>query len=110
MRIASRIIGVVLALAGLAFLVLSLFFVLAFRPESVLDGPQLGRRLTSGLPALGIAFGLILAGWCFLKLDVDRLDARRDPSRFVPFFVAHRRALTFIALIGLVISLARASA
>lgn len=109
MRIASRIIGVVLALAGLVFVVISLLSLIKFRPESVLEGPQFGRRLAAVMPALFFGLGFLLAGWYFLRLDVNRLDALPNPSRYAPFFVAHRRELKLSALIGLVISLIRAA-
>lgn len=40
MRIASRIVGIVLALGGLVFLVMSVVAFVTFRPESVLEAPQ----------------------------------------------------------------------
>jgi hypothetical protein len=50
MRIASRILGALLAIAGLVFTSFSVVFLVTFRPESVLAGPQWGKRLTGGLP------------------------------------------------------------
>jgi hypothetical protein len=112
MRIASRVVGVALALAGLVFLVLSVVILVTFHPESVLEEPQLGRRLTGGLSGMVVGVGFILAGWYFFRLDVDKLDQVNDQraSRFAPYFLAHRRELKLIAQIGLVISLVRFAA
>jgi hypothetical protein len=109
MRVASRIVGVVLALAGLVFLGLSVLLLFTFHPESVLEGPGLGRRMTSALPAVVFGGGFILAGWYFIRLDVDRLDEVDDQpaSRFARYLLAHRRELKFIAQAGLVISVIR---
>jgi hypothetical protein len=111
MRIASRVVGVALALAGLVFLSLSVFLLLA-RPESVLADPGLGRRARTDLPVLVLGVGFILAGWYFFRLDVDKLDEVGDQpaSRFAPFLLAHRRALSVIALVGFAISLIRVAA
>jgi hypothetical protein len=105
MRIASWIVGALLAITGLVFISFAVVFLVTFRPESVLAGPQWGKRLTGGLPALVVGIGFILAGWYFFRLDVDKLDEACPPSRFAPFFIAHRRELKFIAQAGLAISL-----
>jgi hypothetical protein len=110
MRLASRVIGIVLALGGLVLVVISIVLLVTFRPESVLQGPQLGKRLASGLPGFVVGAGFILAGSYFFRLDVDRLDEAWHPSRFAPFFIAHRRELKFIAQVGLGISLIRLGA
>lgn len=109
MRVASRIVGVVLALAGLVFLGLSIALLIWFRPESVLEGPGWGKRATGGFFGVALSVGFILAGWYFLRLDVDKLDDvdDRPASRFAPYFLAHRRELTVIAQAGLAISLIR---
>src|SRR5580698_10286208 len=109
MRIASRVVGVVLALTGLVFLGLSVVILVAFHPESVLEGPQVDRRLTGGLPGMVFGVGLILAGWYFFRLDVDKLGevADQPTSRFATHFLAHRRELKLIAQAGLGISLIR---
>ena len=57
MRIASRVVGVVLLIAGLVFVGLFIAGVLTLHPESVLEGPQWGRRVISALPAL--VFGAV---------------------------------------------------
>lgn len=105
MRAASRIVGVLLALAGLGFLIASLFVLITYRPESVLEGPQMGKRLTGGLPGLFLGGAFILGGWYFLRLDVDKAVGLRDPSRVTAFFIAHRREMAIIAQTGLMISL-----
>jgi hypothetical protein len=107
-RVASRIIGVALALAGLVFLGLSVSLLLA-RPDSVLEDPELGRRALSELPFVVVGVGFLLAGWYFLRLDVDQIDDAQDrpASRFAPFLLAHRGALRIIALVGLAISVIR---
>jgi hypothetical protein len=105
MRIASRVVGFALALAGLVFLVLSVFLLLG-RPESVLAEPVLGMRVRSDLAFVVVGVGFILAGWYFRVLDVDKLDQVDDQpaSRFAPYFLAHRRELKLIAQVGLAIS------
>src|SRR5580658_10518846 len=112
MRIASRIVGVLLALAGLAFLVLFVFLVtFGFGRQSVLLGPDRSSWITgSVLMVAGVGF--ILAGRNFLKLDVDEVGgAREQPaSRFARFFIAHRPELKVVAQAGLVISLIRVGA
>jgi hypothetical protein len=82
-----------------------------FRPESVLEGPGWGKRVT-GLFVAALGVGLILAGWYFFRLDVDKLDEVEElpASRFTPYFLAHRREFKVIAQIGLVISLIRLGA
>ena len=109
MRIASRVVGVALALSGFVFLGLSVLILVTFHPESVLETPQLGRRLTGGLTGMVVGVGFILAGWYFFRLDVDKLDEADDrpASRFAPYFLAHRRELKLIAQAGLAISLIR---
>jgi len=108
-RIASRVVGVVLVFAGLVFVVGIVLSLIAFRPESVLEPTQLSSRLTAGLAVIVVGLGLILAGWYFFRLDVDKLDEAPDQraSRFAPYFLAHRRALRVIALVGFAISLIR---
>ena len=114
MRVASRIIGVALALAGLVFLGLSVFIVAGgFDRRSVLveSGPDRTGWISGAITAaLGVFF--LLAGWHYLKLDVDQIDdANNQPaSRFAPYFISHRREFKLIAQIGLVISLIRLGA
>jgi len=112
MRIASRVVGVVLALAGLVFLGLSFLILVTFHPESVLETPQLRSRLTGGLSGMVVGIGFILAGWYFFRLDVHKLDEvdDRPASRFAPYFLAHRRELKLIAQVGLAVSLMRFAA
>jgi hypothetical protein len=103
-------VGIVLALAGLVFLGLSVLLPFKFRPESVLEAPPFGRPVWTGaLFGVVLGVGFILAGWYFLRLDVDGLDEKQDQpaSRFALFFLAHRRELKVIAQAGLVISLIR---
>jgi len=113
-RLASRMVGVVLVFAGLVFLGLFVFLAFNFRPDSVLEAPMFfGRPVWTGeLFGVVLGIGLILAGWHFLRLDVDGLDEveGRPTSRFAPFLLAHRRELKVIAQIGLVISLVRLGA
>jgi hypothetical protein len=109
MRIASRVVGVLLALAGLAFLVLFVFLVtFGFERQSVLSGPDRTSWITgSVLMVAGVGF--ILAGRHFLKLDVDQVGSSPD-SRFAPFFIAHRGQVKIVAQAGLVISMIRLGA
>lgn len=100
MRIATRIVGAVLALAGLAFLCLSVLLIVTYRPESVLEESRPSWTGELLLSAVGMV--LVLAGWYYLKSDAVQ---KRPPSRFAPYFIAHRRHLKVIAQIGLVISL-----
>jgi MFS family permease len=115
-RIASRVIGIALALAGLAFFVVSFSIVTgAFDRKSVLldSGPGPDRTVwIAGAISAALGLGCLLAGWYFLKVNVDEIDEERERpvSRFAPFFVARRRELTIIALLGLVASLIRLGA
>jgi hypothetical protein len=105
MRVASRIIGVALALAGLGFL---LVFPLIVR-ESVLAGSQSWKG-----PAFAVilAVGFLLAGWYYFKLDIDALDdtEERPASRFARYLIARHRELRLIALVGFAVSLIRLGA
>ena len=109
MRVASRIVGVALAFAGLAFLLVALLPLLFFR-ESVLVGSQDWKGPVFAVAAL-IGVGLLLLGRYYFRLDVNALDAP-DPStsRFAPYFLARRLELKFIAQVGLAISLIRLGA
>ncbi len=111
MRVASRIIGVALALTGLIFVSLGILLFL-FRPQSVLAGPAFGRPAWTGAAfAAVLGVGFLLAGWHYFKLDVDALDETHDqPTRFAAYFQAHRRELKFIAQVGFTISLIRLGA
>jgi hypothetical protein len=55
------------------------------------------------------AWGFLLAGWYYFKLDVDAPDeAEENPfRRFAPYFLAHRRELRVFVHLGLAISLIR---
>lgn len=76
MRIASRVVGVVLAFAGLGFV---------------------------ALPGYVFAIGQWSSGAAIWSDDKQVQSA----SRFVPYFLAHRRELRVIALVGLAVSLIR---
>ncbi len=112
MRVASRIIGIVLALAGLIFVCLGILVLFLFRPQSVLAGPAFGRPAWTGAASAAVlGVGFLLAGWHYFKLDVDALDDTQDqPTRFAAYFQAHRRELKLIAQVGLTISLIRLGA
>jgi len=70
MRIASRVVGVVLVLAGLVFLGLSVLLLFKFHPESVLEAPSFGRSVWAGaLFCIVLGVGFILTGRYFLRLD-----------------------------------------
>ena len=95
MRFASRVIGGVLVLCGLGFLAL-LGFV------SATEG------LNSGFGAwaiLGTGAVLILVGWYYFQLDLDKLDQAQPASSFTHFSVRHRVQLTVLAQAGAVMSL-----
>jgi hypothetical protein len=114
MRVASRIIGVALALAGITFFVVSFFIVTGrFDRKSVLDasGPDKTIWIAGSFAAV-VGVGFILAGRYFSKLDVDAVDESQDrpPSRFATYFLAHRRELKLVAHVGLAISLLRLGA
>jgi hypothetical protein len=72
MRVASRVIGIVLALAGLIFVCLGILLLFLFHPQSVLAGSAFGRPVWTG-PALavGLGFGLLFLGWYDFRLDMD---------------------------------------
>jgi hypothetical protein len=75
MRVASRVIGIVLTLAGLIFVSLGILLLFQFRPQSVLAGPAFGRPAWTGAAfAAVLGVGFLLAGWHYFKLDVDALD------------------------------------
>ncbi len=114
MRIASRVIGIALALAGVAFFVVSFFIVTGgFDRKSVLDesGPDKTVWMAGALAA-AFGAGFMLAGGYYLKLDVDALEPaqERPASRLASYFTNHRRALKITAQAGLVISLIRLAA
>jgi hypothetical protein len=113
MRVASRVIGIVLALAGLIFVSFSILFLLQFRPQSVLAGPRFGRPAWTGAAfAAVLGVGLLLAGWYYFTLDLDALDdiEERPASRFALYLIAHGSELKLIALVGFTISLIRLGA
>ena len=90
MRVASRVIGVVLALTGLGFLAL---------PAYVYALGQGSPDAVSWI-VIAVGVGCLLAARYFLKLDVDALadTGDRPASRFALYFIAHRRELRLIAL------------
>ena len=61
---------------------------------------------------MAVGIGCLLAARYFLKLDVDALadTGDRPASRFALYFIAHRRELRLIALVGFAISLIRLGA
>jgi len=111
MRIASRMVGVLFALAGLSFFAVFVAAILSGPVRrSVLLPPDRSVWI-AGLVALAVSIACILTSRYFLKLDVnapDELPVRS--SRFEPFFIAHRRELKIVARIGLAISLIRLGA
>lgn len=113
MRIASRVIGTVLALTGLAFLALALLALLAgfFDRRSVLAsrGPDPMRWAASAFCA-AFGIGLILFAWHYLRMDLDAEDSPRAPSRADLYFAAHRRELVVLAQAGFVMSVAHLGA
>ena len=109
MRVASRALGVVLVLAGSLFVLLSIL-VPYFHPQwqSVLaessSPPTWAAALVFGL------FGILLVFFGrHLLMSVDSLDdtKERSPSRYAPYFAAHRPWWKAVAQIGLVTSLIR---
>jgi MFS family permease len=112
MRIASRVIGVALAFAGVAFFVVSFFIVSSgFDPKSVLEesGPDKTAWM-AGAATAAFGAGFILAGRYYFKLNVDERDQERPASRLTSYCTKHRRELKIIAQAGLVISLIRLAA
>ena len=107
MRIASRVVGIVLAVIGLIFVVLGALALFLFRPLSVLDGSLASPAWPGSAFAAALGIGLILIGWYYFTLNVEALDEslERLASRFAPYIIAHRRQLKLIAQVGLVISL-----
>jgi hypothetical protein len=106
MRLASRVVGVVLVLAGTGFVAL---------PGYVFAIGQWGSGAASWILCaflVGAGIGCLLAGRYFLRLDFSEPDEAHDQpaSRFAPYFLAHRRELKVIAQIGLVMSLIRLGA
>lgn len=112
MRVASRVIGVVLALSGLAFLVLGLLaWIHFFNRTSVLEnrGPTATEWAAIGFCAV-FGAGLMLLAWHSLRTDPDREDSPKSPSRADLYIAAHRRELGILALTGFVISVAHLGA
>jgi|HubBroStandDraft_5_1064220.scaffolds.fasta_scaffold161027_2 hypothetical protein len=106
LRAASRIVGVVMALAGLGFVAL---------PGYVFAIGQWSSGAAMWILCaffVGAGIGCLLAAWYFLRLDVDEAeDTQVQPtSRFAPHVLTHRREFKVIAQIGLVISLIRLGA
>ncbi len=99
MRVASRVIGVVLALTGLGFIGLPAY-VYALGQES-------SDAVSWIIVTVAVGVGCLLAARHFLKLDVNALDDTevRPASRFATYLISHRRELRLIALVGFAISL-----
>lgn len=97
MRIASRIIGGLLILAGLGFAGLGILLIVI--------------KAVGWLGALfpvAIGVGLLFAGRYYWRLDTDALEDEEPPPRPVsPFVAAHRRELSVAACAGLVLSFGR---
>jgi len=99
MRVASRIIGVVLALCGFGFVAI-LGYV------SVTEGwPSSSTAWKAGAFFAAAGFGLILASRYYLRLDADKLDQERPPSKLASFSLAHRVQLQLVAQTGAALSL-----
>jgi hypothetical protein len=96
-------LALLLAVAGFGFIALPGYVYAIGRWSS---GPKVW-ILCALLLCAGV--GCLLAGIYFLRLDVDAPDAAPDQpsSRLAPYFLAHRRALWVIALVGFAISLIR---
>jgi hypothetical protein len=112
MRIASRVIGVVLGFAGLAFLALAILALTgSFDGRSVLAdrGPSREEWSSSGFAA-AIGIVLLVFAWYFLRMDTEPEESPRAPSRVDLHVAAHRRELALIAAAGCVASLARVGA
>lgn len=107
MRIASRVIGVVLALAGIAFFTLGVLLLMGpFDRKSVLETPAPIEWAASGFFA-AIGIGLILGGWYYLRMDTEGGDSSRPPSRVDKYVFAHRREFGVLAQAGVAISVIR---
>ena len=113
MRVASGIVGALLALAGLAFLALFVFVVtLGFDRGSVLIETSHRTTWITGSFAAALSIAFLLAGRYYFMLDVEKLDEEpvRSPWRFAPYVQTYRHHLKTIAQVGLVISLVRLAA
>jgi hypothetical protein len=107
MRIASRVIGVVLAVTGVAFFAVAISIVIgSFDRRSVLAPRTFDKNAwIAGTFCVGLGIVLLLAGWYFLKLDPDKpAESRRHSDRLVAYLVPRRRELRMAAQIGLVLS------
>jgi hypothetical protein len=99
MRLASRIIGVLLVIAGLGF-----FAALGY--GALTEG---WRGATVGLLAFFLAAGagLLLGGRYYLRVDPETPDEVESASTPTLFLITHRRELKVLAQVGLVLSVIR---
>src|SRR5271163_1794362 len=96
MKIASRVLGLILGFAGLVFIAIAV----SAKPESVLAA----RDWRATWSAIAFAVIFLLGAWYFLWLDVDALEDDWDPppNAFVRFIFLSRRALAALAMFGCV--------
>jgi hypothetical protein len=83
MRIASRVVGVVLALAGLACFALCFLALLgSFERRSVLaEAPPSPDTWAVSGSCAAIGIGLIVVAWYYLRMDAKGEDSPKAPSR-----------------------------
>jgi putative Mn2+ efflux pump MntP len=109
MRLASRIIAILLVLAGLSFLtlVVLLVFVSLNRGSVLAESNSHRTAWISGSILAVLGVGFILAGRYYLQFDVNVPDwhPKAASSRLTSYFLAHRREWKSLALLGLIISL-----
>ena len=108
MRIASRILGIVLALTGLGFTALP-FYVYAVGQWGPLE--DVGSWFF-GLACIAVGVGCAFGGRYFLRLDFDTPDQAQEKSAsaYAGFLLSHRREWKTIAQSGLLFSLIRFAA
>jgi hypothetical protein len=97
MRLFGRILGVIFALSGVAILGMLLYALVS-------EGwpTEYGAAGVGGVLLIG--FGLVFAGWYYLRTDPDVPEGPQPTSSFTRFLVNHRHQLKVLSQTGAAIS------